>query len=229
MATGFERRDTSERVTSRSNVLDLCWHPEIQVLGPMFEPSRVAHRRRFADRVGGWRSGDGLEDWDLWLRMADDGVRFSTMRDRSAFLLDDSGTRRHRTVRRHCLPLAVFDDPRHARAALGELRHERHETACREAYAAGTIAWYERMRATAEFIAPLGWQGDLTAEIARAAQNPGPLWPDLVVVPGQGRFVLAQPLWCPTAEHARRIGELVRRVQRRQLDLIAEIAAGCAP
>ncbi|MFJ6636858.1 glycosyltransferase [Streptomyces sp. NPDC091376] len=225
VATGFECRDMSERVTSRSDILDLCWHPEIQVLGPMFEPSRVAHRRQLADRVGGWRPGDGLEDWDLWLRMADDSVRFSTVRDRSAFLLDDSGTRRHRTVRRYRLPLAVFDDPRHARAALGKLRHERHEAAFREAYAADTIAWYERIQATAEFTAPLGWQGDLAAEIARAAEKPGPLWPDLVVVPGQGHFVLAQPLWCPTAEHARRIEELVRRVQIRQLGLIAEIAA----
>ncbi|MFI2032947.1 glycosyltransferase family 2 protein [Streptomyces buecherae] len=227
VATGFECRDVSERVTSRSYVLELCWHPEIQLLGPVFEPSRVAHRRPLAERVGGWRSGDGLEDWDLWLRLADAGARFTTVRERTALLLDDSGTRRHRTVRRHRLPLAVFDDPRHARAVLHALRHERHEAAFRDAYLADTTAWYERMAATAEFTVPLGWKGDLATEIARVAEEPGPLWPDLVVVPGQGRFVLAQLLWCPTAEHARRIETLVRRVQLRQLALIDEIAAGC--
>lgn len=229
VATGCERRDVSGRVTARSGVLDVCWHPEIQLLGAMFEPSRVAHRRPLADRAGGWRPGDGLEDWDLWLRMTDAGLRFRTVGDRSAILLDDTGTRRHRTMRRYRLPLAVFDDPRHARAAMEELRHPHREAAFRKAYAADTLAWYERMQTTPEFTVPLGWRGDLSEEIARAAEQAGPLWPDLVVVPGQGRFVLAQPLWCPTAEHARRIEDLVRRVQSRQLDLIAEIAAERVP
>jgi hypothetical protein len=51
--------------------LALCWHPELQVMNAIFQPSQVAHVAGLAESVGGWRaSGTGLEDWDLWLRLA---------------------------------------------------------------------------------------------------------------------------------------------------------------
>ncbi|NED10442.1 glycosyltransferase [Streptomyces sp. SID9124] len=225
VATGCERRNAAGERTSRSDLLEVVWHPEIQLLGPMFEPSRVAHRRPLAEEAGGWRAGDGLEDWDLWLRMADRGLRFTTVYERTAFLLDDSGTRRHRTVRRHRMPLAVHDDARRAHAALLRLRGGAHDEEFRRAYVADTVEWYARMAQTPEFALPLDRRDDLRREIELRARRAGELWPDLVVVPDRGRFLLAQLLWCPTAEHARRVAELSARVQPRQLALVAETAA----
>ncbi|MFF5337904.1 glycosyltransferase family 2 protein [Streptomyces sp. NPDC013181] len=228
VATGCERRDAAGAVTSRSDLLEVVWHPEIQLLGPVFEPSRVAHRRPLAEEAGGWRAGDGLEDWDLWLRMADRGLRFTTVHEHTAFLLDDSGTRRHRTVRRHRLPLAVHDDPRRARETLLRLRSGAYDEEFRRAYVADTVDWYARMERTPDFVRPTGHRGDLGPEIEARARRAGELWPDLVVVPDRGRFLLAQLLWCPTAEHARRVTELSARVQTRQLALLAEIAESTA-
>ncbi|NTW39145.1 MAG: glycosyltransferase family 2 protein [Cellulomonadaceae bacterium] len=53
------------------------WHAEVAVLDPYAEPTRVVHRRRALDAAGGWRAGRfGLEDWDLWWRMARTGTTF---------------------------------------------------------------------------------------------------------------------------------------------------------
>ncbi|MFB4424070.1 glycosyltransferase family 2 protein [Streptomyces sp. QL37] len=228
VATGCERRTAAGALTSRSDPLELVWHPEIQMLGPMFEPSRVAHRRPLAEEAGGWRAGDGLEDWDLWLRMAGLGLRFTTVHAHTAALLDDSSTRRHRTVRRHRLPLAVFDDARRAHAALRRLRGGEFDDEFRSAYLADTLEWYERMSTTPEFVLPTGWHGELGPEITHRATAPGDLWPDLVLVPEGRHFVLAQLLWCATVDHARQVRSLSARVQRRQLALAAEVAGAVA-
>ncbi|MEU1307998.1 glycosyltransferase [Streptomyces cinnamoneus] len=227
VATGFECRNRNDEVTSVSDAFGLCWHPELQVLGPVFEPSRVAHRAGLAERVGGWRAGYGLEDWDLWLRLADAGSVFTTAQDRTTELFDDPGTRRFATPLRHRLPVASFDDPRHAQAVLRELQDGRHDAAFRAAAAADTRAWFARLRTTAEFTTPRGWDTDLDAKLdaaitKAAADAPSP-WPDLVLVPEKGRFVVAQRLWCSTAEHAARVVELTHRTQREQFALVEDI------
>ncbi|MDV9170719.1 glycosyltransferase family A protein [Streptomyces sp. W16] len=225
VATGCERRTAAGELASRSDVLEVVWHPEIQLLGPMFEPSRVAHRLPLAEKAGGWRAGAGLEDWDLWLRMTDLGLRFTTVHAHTTTLLDDSSTRRHRTARRHRLPLAVFDNARLAHDALRRLRGGEHDEEFRRAYVADTTEWYERMATTPEFVLPAGWRGELRHEITRRAVAPGEVWPDLVLLPEQrDRFVLAQLLWCADADHARRVASLSARVQRRQLALAAKVA-----
>lgn len=54
-----------------------AWHGEVGVLDPYAEPTRVVHRRRALDAAGGWGRGRfGLEDWDLWWRMARTGTAF---------------------------------------------------------------------------------------------------------------------------------------------------------
>lgn len=62
-ATGAEYRHedgSSSVLRGRS----LIWHPELAVVDPYAEPSRVAHRRDVLNPAGGWRrAGRGLEDW----------------------------------------------------------------------------------------------------------------------------------------------------------------------
>ncbi|MCX4736223.1 hypothetical protein [Streptomyces sp. NBC_01363] len=76
------------------------------------------------------------------------------------------------------------------------------------------------MARTPDLVLPLDHHDD----VARRAKEAGELWPHLVAVPDRGRFLLAQLLWCPTAEHAQRLTELSTRAQRRQLALVGEIA-----
>jgi glycosyltransferase involved in cell wall biosynthesis len=225
VATGFTRHDANGTVTGESEPLALCWHPEIQTLGPLFEPSRVAHLRGLAEAVGGWREGVGLEDWDLWLRLSDAGLDFTTLPERTASLLDDTATRRYRTLRRHVLPLAVFDDPRRARAALCDLLDERHVPALRAAHREDMRAWYRGLQRDGRFHRPLGWDGDLDAALDAATAEEGPMWPDLQLIPRQGRFLLAQMLWCSTAEHARRLSGLARRAQPLHFAVIDAVTA----
>ena len=167
-------------------------------------------------------------NWDLWLRMGDVGARFTTVADRTAVLLDDIGARRHRVRPAHRMPLALFDEPRDARAALRELTDRRHDEEFRAAHLADTSEWLNRLAASPEFVRPLGSPGDPLAALTAAMTSGVPLRSGLVVCREGSRFALAQPLLCGTAEHARRIGESMRATQRRTLALIAEVAAGVA-
>ncbi|BFO21393.1 hypothetical protein SHKM778_77810 [Streptomyces sp. KM77-8] len=224
ISTGFELRDAHGTVVASSEPYDLCWHPEIQTLGVVFEPSRVAHRRGLAETAGGWQSGGGLEDWDLWLRMTDAGARFTTVPHRTARLLNDPGTRRHRIPHRHRLPVAAFDDPRKARAVLDHLQHKRNEAALRQARTQDIRAWMTRLVNDPDFTRPAGWNGDPVKEAeARLSRAPAPC-AGLVLVRERHQYVLAQPLLVSTAGHARRIQRLSRQTQPNLLALIDAIA-----
>lgn len=59
-AMGYEAVDHSGTVTRRSGWWDLCWHPELQTLDPLFEPSRVAHRVAYPSR---WEAGPSPRGW----------------------------------------------------------------------------------------------------------------------------------------------------------------------
>ncbi|QES48807.1 glycosyl transferase [Streptomyces venezuelae] len=236
VATGFELQDPQGRATAVSRPYEMCWHPEFQLLGVVFEPSRVAHRRGLAERVGGWRAGAGLEDWDLWLRMTDAGARFATAAERTTVLLDDAGTRRHRIPARHWLPLAAFDDPRAAHTMLERLRSGHAESALTAAQAADTAEWLARLTADPEFTRPTDWAGDPVPELAEArrAAAGAERWPELAVVRERGaagarpRFLLAQPVRCADGRHADRIAALLRHTQPRLFALLDAIAAESA-
>lgn len=226
VATGYERRDRDGTCVGVSEPVTYCWHPEIQLMSPLFEPSLMAHLRGLPERVGGWRGGIGMEDWDLYVRLADAGVDVTTVPERTVTLLYDSGTRRYRISRRHRLPLAVFDDARKARLALTALRADEHAPALHAAIVDDLTEWLCRLSETPRFVWPRGWRGDLASEIRRIASSDRLLWTeDFVVVPSNGRYLIAQLLWCATAEHARRISEVAPKIQPRQLDLIARIVA----
>ncbi|WP_050371204.1 glycosyltransferase family 2 protein [Streptomyces acidiscabies] len=206
--------------------LSAFWHPQLQLLGPMFEPSRAGHRRGVVEGVGGWRGGAGLEDWDLWLRIADAGHSFRTAVEPSAALLMDGGTRRNRMARPHRLPLAIVDDARKAHALLGELRSGRYDEAFREAVFADTRDWYRRMDASGDLVKPADWSGDLDEEIRRVVSGEVRLFDELVLVPERGGYAIARNLLCSRAEHARRAARLVPSVQPRVLRLVRDLAEG---
>jgi glycosyltransferase involved in cell wall biosynthesis len=224
--TGCTYHDADGEEAAEFSPLSAFWHPQLQLLGPMFEPSRVGHRRGVVERVGGWRGGAGLEDWDLWLRVADAGCTFRTVVEPTAALLMDSGTRRNRMPRPHRLPLAVLDDARTAHALLSELRSGRHDELFRAAVLADMRDWYRQMDDSGALVRPLDWSEDLDEEIERVVSGEVKLFDELVLVPEQGRYAIARNLLCSRVEHARRAARLVPSVQPRVLRLVRDLAEG---
>ncbi len=230
VATGAHRRTVTGTAVGVPGPADMMWHPELQLMAPLFEPSRVAHRRGVVERVGGWRGGAGLEDWDLWLRVADSGVGFRTVPESTVTLAVGPATRRYRTRRRHVLPLAEFDDAARAVAARDTLSGPEGQDALRDACLSDAREWITRIAAEPTFVRPAGWSGDPTTEFERSLRDSWH-WPadDIVLTGGGGRYVVGSMLWCADRDHAARVGALARRVHRRQLSLIRRITGGRAP
>ncbi|MFE9849130.1 glycosyltransferase family 2 protein [Streptomyces sp. NPDC005576] len=228
-ASGCEYRDATGGVAAELPPLSCCWHPQLQLMGPMFEPSRVAHRSGLVESVGGWRPGAGLEDWDLWLRLADAGHTFATALEPTAVLLTDGGTRRHRMARPHRIPLVHLADARAAHALLRELRTGRHDGVFRAACREDMREWYAAMARDGGFVRPTDWHGDPLDEIDRVVGGAAKLFEELVLVPDRGRFALARNLLCARTEHARRATALLPAIQPRQLRLLTELAEAAVP
>jgi glycosyltransferase involved in cell wall biosynthesis len=230
VATGCSTTDGGGRPLAQSAAVELCWAPELQLLSPLFQPSRVAHRAGLVEAVGGWRAGIGLEDWDLWVRLADAGHRFRTTAARTAVLTEHRDSRRFGTARRHRMPLAEFSDPRAAGQTLTDLRDGDLLGAMGEAAAADAVGWFAALRRAGTLVLPDAWAADeqgLMADVAAAAHRSALRWADdLVVLPSGRRFVLSLSLWCATAELAQRVELLSRRVLTRQLELITRVARG---
>ena len=91
-------------------------HPQILVESPLFHPA-VTFRADAVREVGGYRSGDVPEDYDLWLRLVRAGGRLRNI-DREVVAIRDHPGRLTRT------------DPRYRRAAFD---------ACRRAHLAATV------------------------------------------------------------------------------------------
>lgn len=224
VATGARYVDDGGVPVGVTEPLTLFWHPEIQLLAPLFEPSRVAVRTGLVEAAGGWRSGVGLEDWDLWNRLADRGVRFRTVLEPTVTMVQAAGSRTHRTPRRHRHPIGTFDHPRAAARAAERLRQASFRDAARE----DLLAWYERLEATGELVSPVGFFGDVRAEIQRGCAGSSAGWSDLVVSARGGRYQLSRLLWCADAAHAAAVVKATEQVHVRQWALAREIAGADA-
>jgi GT2 family glycosyltransferase len=207
-ATGVVPVDAADRPIGRATTaLDASWSPELQVLGPIFEPSRVGHRRGVAEAVGGWPAGPaGLEDWDLWLRLADAGQRFATSTRATARLLHDPTTRRRTLPVRYELTLARLPSPAHAEHALTLATRPPFRTRLRELHVACARRWYAEMKG---LVLP-GDGADVDA-LLEAETPEDTLGPVLGAHAGEdGTAVVARPLPCTGPEHAARIEALTR-------------------
>jgi hypothetical protein len=202
-----------------TRVLDAVWSPELQVLGPIFEPSRVGHRRGLAEAVGGWPDGPaGLEDWDLWLRLADAGHRFATSTRPTARLLVGDGTRRTQLPVRFELTLARMPTRAHAEHALELVRRPPFRARLRDLHVACARRWY----ADADLSVPDG-AGDL-AELLEHEVPEDTLGPVLGArATDDGGAVVARPLPVATAEHAARIEATTRARFAPKLEFLGRL------
>lgn len=229
-ATAFSHHDRHDAVHGEVTAVAMCWHPELQLMAPLFAPSTVAHRRGLVEAVGGWRSGPGLEDWDLWVRLSDAGARFATSLAVTSSLLTDPSTRRHHASRPHRMPLAVFATAEQAHRAATHIRSAESAQLLREDAVTDALAWYRSIAPTDRFVWPEGWAGDrawgptLADAIRDAVSAGGVGWlDDLVVVPHGRAFAVAITLWCTTTVHARRIGMTNARINRHQMRTVRRL------
>jgi glycosyltransferase involved in cell wall biosynthesis len=221
--SGAEYRTQTGTPIRRLRGAALAWHRELATIDGYAEPARVLHRAGVPERVGGWRDlGVGLEDWDLWWRLAEAGVRFRPVDAVTARLTVAGDSRRHSVRCRYFVPLAVMGDEASARAGAVALRAP---AARLRAASLGDLASWERdLRADAETIwpadapAPPGaWTASLAAGLTGAAEACAVrLW---------GRWQVALPLWCADPRHARALERLLRRRQPRQLQVLYDLAA----
>ncbi|MEV4422569.1 glycosyltransferase [Patulibacter sp. NPDC049589] len=211
-----------------TTALDLVWHPELQLAGPLFEPSRTAHRRALVADVGGWwEDPRGLEDWDLWLRLADAGHHPATSTRRTVVLAEDPGSRRHRMGWSCTQALARLPDADAAKRALDALGSAATATRAREAAAADLGDWYARLLESDDLVSPAeGLPADVPGLVREAlADAPAP-WGDVRVAPVGAGPALVRVLPCARPAHARRVVTLARRTQRRQLDVLRAAVDG---
>jgi len=222
VATGCRRVNRDGRMLGATVPLNLAWHPELQVVSPIFEPSRVSHRRDVLDALGGWVTDQvGLEDWDLWVRMADAGETFTVLSARTVSCTLDSRSRRHRLGHRYLHgfgpPLEAADAARIlARTQQDDVRNDlnRH-------HRADVAAWYRALRETGE----LRLTDSMTIDSllgALEADEPDRHFSPHVRRCGD-RYVLCRILACRSRAHAERIVAINRRRMPRSTSYLADL------
>jgi glycosyltransferase involved in cell wall biosynthesis len=222
VATGCERIDGDDRVLSATGPLNMAWHPELQIVSPIFEPSRVSHRRGAIDRVDGWTTDPaGLEDWDLWVRWADAGEAFTLVADRSVQCRLHPTSRRHGLGHRYLHTFGPAMDAATATRVLTVARQPEVRGELGRRFRADVVAWYKALAATGR----LRLAADLTIEklvtaLERDLGDP-PFAPHVRRV--GDRFVLCRVLACGGQAHAERIVALNRRRMTRSSAYLADL------
>lgn len=233
VASRARKVDPTGRELSVAHPVTRLWHHEAQVLNPLFENSCAAHRRWLVDAVGGWTESEvGLEDWDLWLRMADAGASVATTMRTTVDVVEHPGSRQNGLPLRHAHVLAEFDDARSARAAVRRLTDRRLYPRAAAACTDDLLDWYRRLAERGELVEPQGWPwpGRVPRElVASHVADAGDRWQSLVVEPCEGGWSVGIPVGVMSAGHAERLGEVFREAMPRQRELLHEVLGGREP
>lgn len=207
--------DAAGRRLVDTDPLQQYWHPELQLMSAIFEPVRAGYRLAALKAGGGWReTAVGLEDWDLWVRLADDDRRFAPVEAVSVSMLRDPATRQHTLECDQRIELARFPTPSAARAAYRALTDRRRLDGFLEAYRCDAVAWYRRLWASGDLVCPAAWADDEARMLAAldsslgAATDP---WQTTQPFSYGDRHVLENVVATQTAEHATRVGACFAR------------------
>jgi hypothetical protein len=197
----------------RSHPLNGLWHPELQLLWPLYEPSRVGHVRGLAENIGGWTDDPtGMEDWDLWLRLADAGERFTTVSDRTVVMfLSDTSRRRTMTVS-HRLTLGTLPDEAACDRLTEAIRAPEVQEELRSCFAAEMLRFYRAKAASGELVMPKGMTTEeaLTGMETFVTDPAVPMLRELSFVQEDGHFAVVHPLQCSSDRHAERLRAFLR-------------------
>jgi hypothetical protein len=218
LAVGAHYHDVDGRLVRTTQPIETCWHPELLEIAALFEPTRVAHRRRTVIDAGGW--GDELndfEDWSLWRRMAARGAQFGTCFEPGVTLQVSVTSRQHQVIPRFGLTIGALaaDD------TADELRGLELRAQLAAADRDDWREWFTELLDSGELVAPsdrtVEWDDGVPLHMALPAGS------DLMVV-GQGDTRrLIRPIHALDGQHAGRIREVYLRRRRRWFALLAEL------
>lgn len=227
VSTGCVRIDHQGQAQERSGLLDRVWHPELQAMNAMYEPSRVGHVHPLVESVGGWNThASGFEDWDLWFRLARRGHDFTTAPERTATIALHPASRRHTFGPRHAVGLAKLDDPARGRRVLDQLAEADVQESLRRRYLDDVHRWFEALAGSARFACPAHTTVDELVEVMRsrvAAGLAGSFLRELVIAPTASGHALALPTAPITQEHNTRIRQLLGIRHRAQLAVLTDL------
>jgi glycosyltransferase involved in cell wall biosynthesis len=232
VATGCRRVATSGRLLGGTVPVNMAWHPELQIVSPIFEPSRVSHRVEVLENAGGWSSSRlGLEDWDLWVRLADLGESFTLLPQQSVDCTLHPQSRRHSLDHRYLLTFGPPVDAGTVHAVLSAARRPDVRAELGRRHREDVVAWYRAMAATGELRLADGVTVEQMLELQLADLACDlPFQPH--IRPYGDAYVLCRVLACQSRSHAERIVEVNRRRMTRSSaylhELISCLAAGPA-
>ncbi|MDO9407272.1 glycosyltransferase family A protein [Patulibacter sp.] len=226
VATGCTWVDDRGGALRETGLLDLVWSPELALVGPLFEPSRVAHVTGLAEAAGGWRPTDGLEDWDLWVRLSD--RTWSTTAARSVAIVEAEGTRRHDLGSTGWMAVAEVPDEARAHEVLRALHRPATLDRDRELHRRVMDDWYRAELSAAHLVLPDdAGPRDLTAALdAVRTEDP---WALLGARREQGgTWTLGRSLLTTGDAHRDRVIEVLRRRLAPKYDHVRRVAASIA-
>lgn len=198
--------------------LDMVWHPEIQSIGPLFQPTRIVHRKSVVDHVGGWtESTTGLEDWELWLRLADAGYVFLTVHDRSTTIVMGDAQRSGALPVKWSIPLARLSSVEDVTAAHELLCSAATMASMEEVTVLEATNWYRQLWDSDQLVLPIlpageeqpGWSA--ISGFIRAQQRAGALPPLRAKPLDDGSYDVGIDLLVADRAHAERTVEVFSR------------------
>ncbi len=227
-ATGCRRVSPEGGLLGTTVPVNMAWHPELQIVSPIFEPSRVSHRRGIEEAAGGWADDDlGLEDWDLWVRLADAGESFTLLPQHSVECTLHAASRRHSLRHRYVLTFGLPVDAATARQILAVTRRADVRQELGRRYRADIAGWYRAMAASGRLRLAEGMTVDGLLAALRADAGDPAFAPHLR--PWGDAFVLCRVLACRTRSHAERIVEINRTRMPRSTAYLGRLISGHAP
>ncbi|WP_242903533.1 glycosyltransferase family 2 protein [Actinomadura terrae] len=218
--------DADGAEVTRSDLLNRVWHPQLQLVWPLYEPTRVGHVRGLVEDAGGWPTGvTGMEDWDLWLRLADRGENFTVASEHTAVMRLNPGSRRHTTAISDHIPLGAVATEDDAKAVLEEVFSDASQDRLRQSWAEMTVGWYRSMAASDRLRKADDVDMEQVYEQLRWYALNGRdqrMLGDLHYVEDGGEFVLVRPLRCVDAAHAERLRAFLWEGDNARISVVHE-------
>lgn len=231
VAVGVNNIDINHNIINRSCIQDMIWSSEIQIMGPMFQPSQVSYRRRVANLVGDWTVNKyGLEDWHRWVNITKLDLSFTTVYEHLVNIVKHDDSRIHSMPVKWYLKLGKFPDSEMARRFHENLVKPDIETKAIELTKEETLEWYRDLWSGKKITVPMysngtkvfkSWE-DLKESLEKYDYKYP--WPPLRAVPqADGSYLIGIDIYTPEKNHAQAIESILEKRFRGKLQMITSI------
>ncbi|WP_454972240.1 hypothetical protein [Corynebacterium propinquum] len=208
-------------------MLDLVWHREIQSLGPVFQPTQVSMLRRVAEIAGPWTdSKAGLEDWDLWVRIASVGYTFYVVGESSVQITRTRSSRSYQLPIKWQVPLGHAQTRKQMETLITSMQSPKVRAEAEQITLNKAASWYRTLwdegltvSVNADGVPQLS---DVIQLVQMVQAQPVPFpWPPLRAVPRpDGSFDVGMDLLTVNRHHSSLAVETLYRRFPRKLALV---------